>query len=113
MYKAQQSEAASADAAADGAGNKPDENVVDAVSRKLTTTRRRRLTHIGLMCKSAWGPFFQHRGCELVWGMMSKRCYYETLECQKGATGDILKSAYRKLAMKFHPDKNPATTPPK
>src|SRR3954470_7025374 len=36
-----------------------------------------------------------------------KRCYYETLECQKGATGDILKSAYRKLAMRFHPDKNP------
>src|SRR6185369_11340126 len=38
---------------------------------------------------------------------MSKRCYYETLECQKGATGDILKSSYRKLAMRFHPDKNP------
>ena len=38
---------------------------------------------------------------------MSKRGYYETLECQKGATGDILKSAYRKLAMRFHPDKNP------
>jgi molecular chaperone DnaJ len=36
-----------------------------------------------------------------------KRCYYETLECQKGATGEILKSSYRKLAMKFHPDKNP------
>jgi molecular chaperone DnaK len=30
MYKAQQSEGAAADAAADGAGNKPDENVVDA-----------------------------------------------------------------------------------
>ena len=36
-----------------------------------------------------------------------KRCYYETLECQKGATGDILKSSYRKLAMRFHPDENP------
>src|ERR1700710_2643045 len=36
-----------------------------------------------------------------------KRCYYETLECQKGATVDILKTSYRKLAMKFHPDKNP------
>ena len=36
-----------------------------------------------------------------------KRCYYETLECQKGATGEILKTSYRKLAMKFHPDKNP------
>src|SRR5881392_3298819 len=34
---------------------------------------------------------------------MTKRCYYETLECQKGATGDILKSAYRKLAMRVHP----------
>src|SRR5919206_1811750 len=36
-----------------------------------------------------------------------KRCYYETLECQKGATAEVLKSAYRKLAMRFHPDKNP------
>jgi molecular chaperone DnaJ len=40
-------------------------------------------------------------------GAMSKRCYYETLECQKGATVEILKTSYRKLAMKFHPDKNP------
>src|SRR5690348_14158612 len=38
---------------------------------------------------------------------MSKRCYYETLECQRGATVEVLKSSYRKLAMKFHPDKNP------
>src|SRR3984885_13224647 len=38
---------------------------------------------------------------------MSKRCYYETLECQKGASGEILKTSYRKLAMRFHPDKNP------
>ncbi|HMH63952.1 MAG TPA: molecular chaperone DnaJ [Rhizomicrobium sp.] len=38
---------------------------------------------------------------------MSKRCYYETLECQKTTTVDGLKTAYRKLAMRFHPDKNP------
>ena len=42
--------------------------------------------------------------------MGTTRCYYEVLNIERTASGDEVKRSYRRLAMKYHPDRNPGDT---
>ncbi|MGB1123959.1 MAG: molecular chaperone DnaJ [Phycisphaeraceae bacterium] len=39
--------------------------------------------------------------------MATQRDYYEVLQVERSASGDEIKRSYRKLAMRYHPDRNP------
>lgn len=39
--------------------------------------------------------------------MTTEKDYYELLEVSRDCSGDELKKSYRRLAMKYHPDRNP------
>lgn len=53
-------------------------------------------------------PQYTAKQVQLCREIIGKKNYYDILSVQKNATDDDLKRSYKKLAIKFHPDKNHA-----
>ena len=111
MYKAQQAEAAGADAA----GRRRQAGRRQCRRRRLRGSRRARSKQYRPFARKRGGPFVFTSGD----GVRPGPCQYQALllrnpgSRRRRATATMLKSAYRKLAMQFHPDRIRATTPPK
>ena len=52
-------------------------------------------------------PFAPRGRASTIQKPVSKRDYYVILEVSRAASGDEIKQAYRALAMRYHPDRNP------
>jgi DnaJ-domain-containing protein 1 len=57
--------------------------------------------------KSARSGFQKNVAMRDILATQAKRDYYEILSVTRGASEQEIKSSYRKLAMQYHPDRNP------
>ena len=84
-----------------------DPRLHQAVSQEQSDAHRDGRDHRGVPARLHAGRSPAAAGHGQGSGFVSKRDYYEVLGVTKTATDQEIKSAYRKLALKHHPDRNP------